>query len=477
MNHRSVFSALDVNRKYLGEAYQYSNWNKAAVKSALQLQGDTALIYGNIGVWKTKDNYKTFKEFNNGFPQGVDHRKIEKLIQIKSGDIYAGTLLGLFHLNQQANAWQPVELPVSEKRVVDFMEIHRDLYVLTRSHLLRQTKTGFEVVKLLPKNNYDGKISLFKTLWELHSGEAFGWFGKLFVDFIGILFLFLCFSGLVYFFFPGLIKKKKQKGNTVKRKVKFLKFNLRWHNYIGNWLLVFLIITTLTGMFLRPPLLIAIISNRVTKLPMTQLDRPNPWYDQLRRIIYDEELQRVVLATNEGIYYSDDLFELAPKVYIAQPPFSVMGVNVLKKVAAGQYLLGSFSGLFYWIPDRNIVVNYITTQPYVPVKRMGPPLSDHPIAGYLKDANGREIVFDYNLGAGNLSDASGFTPMPKQIADSPMSLWNLCLEIHTGRIYQYIFGKFYILFIPLAGLGILWTLIVGYLLYRKQRKKSTKISS
>jgi len=104
---------------------------------------------------------------------------------------------------------------------------------------------------------------------------------------------------------------------------------------------------------------------------------------------------------------------------------------------------------------------------------MGPPIAAHPIAGYLKDTEGKEILFDYNLGPGNLSDNSGFTQMPQEIENSRMSLWNLCLEIHTGRIYQYIFGKFYILFIPIAGLSILWILIVGYLLYRKQRKNKS----
>jgi len=62
--------------------------------------------------------------------------------------------------------------------------------------------------------------------------------------------------------------------------------------------------------------------------------------------------------------------------------------------------------------------------------------------------------------------------MPQNIQEAPMSLWNFCLEIHTGRIYQYLFGKFYILFIPLAGLTILWILITGYILYLKRRKKN-----
>lgn len=471
MNHRALFSSVDVGRNYLGSEYQYVNWNKAAVKSAVNIEGDTALIYGNVGVWKTTDNFKTFQNFNSGFKNGVDNRKIEKIVQLKSGDTYAGSLFGLFHRNPTSEKWEAVSLPVSEERIVDLMEIKNQLFVLSRSHLLKKTDVGFEIVNLLPHQNYDNKIGLFKTLWEIHSGEAFGLFGKLFVDFMGLVFIFLCFSGLVYFIYPKWIKKLKQKDRGVKTKIKFLKFNLNWHNHFGNWLIVFLLLITLTGMFLRPPLLIAIANNRVAKIPFTHLDNPNPWYDQLRRIMYDEELDRILLATNESVYFTDDHFESAPIRFAVQPPISVMGVNVFEKANTGSYLVGSFSGIFYWIPEKGLVFDYISKKPHVPVKRMGPPISAHPIAGYLKDAKGKEILFDYNLGAGNLSDNSGFTEMPKNIQNSPMSLWNLCLEIHTGRIYQYVFGKFYILFIPLAGISILWILIIGYILYRKQRKR------
>ncbi len=471
MNHRVLFSSVDVDRQYLGREYQYSNWNKAAVKSAVTIQGDTALIYGNIGVWETTDNFKTFRDFNSGFKSGVDNRKVDKLIKTSSGELYAGTLLGLFHQNTATENWEAVSLPAAEERIVDLVEIKGKLFVLTRSNLLKKTNEGFETVELLPSESFDNKIGLFKTLWEVHSGEAFGLFGQLFVDFIGLVFVFLCISGLVYFIYPDWIKKLKKKGLDVKRKVNFLEFNLKWHNHFGNWLIVFLVLTTLTGMFLRPPLLIAIVSNRVPKIPFTHLDNPNPWFDQLRRIMYDEELDRILLATNERVYYSDDDFTSAPKAFAVQPPISVMGVNVFEKTNKGSYIVGSFSGIFHWIPEKGMVFNYITKKPHVPVKTMGPPISAHPIAGYIKDAEGKEILFDYNLGAGNLSDATGFAPMPENIQQSPISLWNLCLEIHTGRIYQYIFGKFYILFIPLAGISILWILITGYILYLKQKRR------
>lgn len=468
MNHRETFSSVDVSRNYLGSEYQYKNWNKAAVKSSLQLEGDTALIYGNIGVWKTTDNYKTYDDFNQGFTDGIDNAKIEKLLKTSSGDIYAGTLMGLYkHIN---GAWQEVNLPVPEKRVVDLLEVKGGLYVLTRSNLLKQTPAGFDKVNLLAKANYDGKISLFKTLWEVHSGEAFGLLGKLFVDFIGLIFILLSISGIIYFIYPKWMKRLKVRGHEVKKKAKFLKFNLKWHNRLGYWMIVFLILTTLTGMFLRPPLLIAIANAKVGKLPFTHLDNLNPWYDQLRRITYDEELDRILLATNEGVYYSDNLFETAPIEFSSRVPVSVMGVNVFEVVKPGQYLVGSFSGLFYWIPERGLVFNYLTKKPHVAIKRMGPPISSHPIAGYLHDSEGREFVFDYSRGVGNMSDDIYFSQMPGQIQASPMSLWNLCLEIHTGRIYQYLFGKFYILFIPLAGLSIIWILITGLILYLRKRK-------
>jgi hypothetical protein len=430
MNHRETFSSIDVNRDYLGSEYKYENWNKAAVKSGLQLEGDTALIYGNIGVWKTNDNYKSFENLNQGFPEGIDNCKIEKLLKTSSGELYAGTLLGLYQFINEA--WVNIELPIEEERVVDLLEVKGDFYVLTRSNLLKQTASGFEKVNLLAKSDYDGKISLFKTLWEIHSGEAFGQIGKLFVDFIGLIFILLSISGIIYFIYPKWMKRIKSKGRDVKKKASFLKFNLKWHNRLGYWMIVFLILSALTGMFLRPPLLIAIANAKVDKLPFTHLDDPNPWYDQLRRISYDTELDRVILATNEGIYYSDDIFETAPLSFSTQAPVSVMGVNVLEVIKPGQYLVGSFSGLFYWIPERDLIFDYISKKPHVPIRRMGPPISSHPIAGYLRDSEGREFIFDYNLGVGNMTDRVHFVSMPPQIKTSPMSLWNLCLEIHTG---------------------------------------------
>ena len=85
----------------------------------------------------------------------------------------------------------------------------------------------------------------------------------------------------------------------------------------------------------------------------------------------------------------------------------------------------------------------------------------------------QEYFFDYNIGAVNINGTEEFTILPQQIIkDAPISLWNLALEIHTGRIYQSIIGDFYVLIVPLTGLFVLFILISGFIVWLKIRKKA-----
>jgi hypothetical protein len=104
-------------------------------------------------------------------------------------------------------------------------------------------------------------------------------------------------------------------------------------------------------MFLRPPLLAFIGNSRVGKIPLTVLAGPNPWYDQLRRLCYDEERNRFIVACFRGFYYSDEHFSSDLRKYRHQPPASIMGVNVLKITDSDNFLVGSFEGLFLWNPE------------------------------------------------------------------------------------------------------------------------------
>ncbi len=470
LNHRKAFSSFDISRDYLPKDYRINNWNNAAVKSTLKIGDNTYLIYGNIGIWKTDSSFNKFKDYNIGLPKGIDNKKICSMYFSSHHQLYAGTFLGFYKFNSATNAFEEIELPTHEQRVVDIIEKDGKIYLLTRSHLIITDYeiSHFTVKELPPPQNYDNKIGLFKTLWIIHSGEIYGTIGKIIVDIVGIIFIFLTITGLILFINRKRILKKFAKKEPITKIKKTNLWNLRWHNKVGWTTVIFLIITTATGIFLRPPFLITIANARVGKIPGTELATPNPWYDQLRRIMYDKEKERFLIATLNGIYYSDDNFKTELIKYKVQPPASVMGVNVFRKTSEDTYLIGSFEGLFEWNPKTGVVYDYIKKEIWHKPETMGPPIGDYLITAYSSDYKGQEIVFDYDKGAININKGKQFTKLPNTIKSAyRMSLWNLGLEIHTGRFYQFIFGKFYILIVPLAGLSILFILISGLIVWWK----------
>jgi hypothetical protein len=477
LNHRELLSSVDVSRKWLPRNYSYKNWNLAAVKGSASIGPDSMLVYGNIGVWLTDSTFRKFLDFNAGFPKGADNRKVNSVAVTGDHRIFAGTLFGLYKFEGK-RGWTELPLPVPERRIVKVLVLGDSLLVMTRSNILQASlsdkKLLFSVIKVPVGEDDDNQTSLFKTLWVIHSGEIYGTAGKLIVDGAGLIFILLTITGLIYFFMPYTLKRVKRE---MKSKLKhFNRFSLRWHNRIGAWTVLLLVLTTLTGMFLRPPLLIPIAGSRVGKIRFSELDNPNPWFDKFRDMLWDDRLQRFIIASNEGIYYSDDTFRSRLKRFHSQPPVSVMGINVLEKKDSGTYLVGSFSGIFEWIPDQDRVIDYITKTDYIDTGQGGPPFGAVTVAGYIKPPGGGEFVFDYAAGCLKLGNGSGLPEMPSGLVSaSPVSLWNASLEIHTGRIFEPLLGPFYILVVPLCGLAILLIQVTGFFAWwlGRKRKKST----
>ncbi|MBU1012881.1 MAG: PepSY domain-containing protein [Bacteroidetes bacterium] len=478
LNHRQTFANFEVNRKYLAGEYQYKNWNNASLKGSIQINSDSLLVYGNIGVWLTDSSYSSFTDFNKGFRSGIDNRKIFKLLKTENGSLLAATLFGLYIY--QNDGWQKIKLPVDEEQTVGLAFANDSVYVMTRSHILASIDNPgnyqFSEIKVFAPSGYDNKIGLFKTLWVIHSGEIYGKIGKLIVDLVAIVFIVLAITGLVYYFSPGIIRRRKNKDKDNSKIKQFNKFSIKWHNKIGIWLAVLLMITTISGMFLRPPMLIAIVNSRVAKLKYTNLDNPNPWFDRFRDILYDEELDRFLIGTVEGIYFSEDHFKSAPVLAPVQPPVSIMGINVFKKIGLGDYLIGSFYGLYRWIPDHGFVQDYISKSTQFNIDRAGPPIGQFMAAGFIEKNDGAEYHIDYNAGIIPLNSRVKFTEMSYQMLQkSPMSLWNFALEVHTGRFFKFIFGDLYILIIPILGLLAFTTILSGVVVWiklyvRKKRK-------
>lgn len=475
LNHRNIFSSIDVNRKWIPRNYHYYNWNLAAVKSAIKLPDDSLMLFGNIGVWKTDSSFTGFRDFNKGFPKGIDNRKIYTMLFTHNHRLLAGTLFGLY---EYKDGWEKISIPVNEDRIVKIIEKNDLLIVMTRSYLLNANlddkKLNFSKIKVLAGIDFNNKVGLFRTLWVIHSGEIYGTIGRLLVDTVGLLFIFITLTGVFYWFAPYLLKRVKETSKSGIRVAN--RFSLKWHNRLGYWSIVILLITTITGMFLRPPLLIPIANSEVTKIKHSKLDDPNPWSDKFRDLLYDEALKRLIVATSDGIYYSDNEFRSVLQKYAVQPPVSIMGINHFENISKGEYLVGSFIGLFRWVPGKALIEDNITKLPFDESSLEGSPFGAIAVSGFIGKIDGYRYVFDYSGGAIPLGKTTNFPQMPAEIVKkSPISLWNLALEIHTGRIWEFIIGPFYILIVPLTGLTSVLILVTGFFAwwipYRRRLKR------
>lgn len=476
LNHRGTFSGIDITRTSLPSEYRYFNWNNASVRGATQIANDSLLLYGNIGVWLTNKNFTQFVDFNQGFPKGIDKRKIADIKVTCTGEMFAATLFGLYRYNN--TDWEKVELPHKEERMVA-LEVRGDsLLAMSRSNLLlAMGKNGYKEFSVIPLKAPDGvekRVGLFTTIWFIHSGKIWGTSGKLIVDLGGLAMIILSMTGLFYFFAPSVIIRIKSRVQLRSRIKRVNRWSYKWHLDVGIVAALLLLIVTTTGIFLRPPLLIPIASKTVKPIKGSLLDDENFWSDNLRDIVYDTKRQYFVMATSEGIYaLSPDLVE-PPLKFAFQPPVSVMGINVLFE-EEGNYVVGSFSGLFKWNPFTHYLSDYLTGESVKPHSTLRSPFSARPIAGGA-NLYGNHIFFDYNTGAFSPTEEIILPPMPNEIiTKSGMSLWNLALEVHTWRIINFLISDFYILVVPIAGILGVVIIITGSLMwlirYRRRKKK------
>jgi hypothetical protein len=478
MNHRGFFSRFDVKRNWLPKEYRYSNWNNAAIRGATSISSDSLLVYGNVGIWITDNSLSTFSDFNKGFPKGIDNRKISDLILTSNGNLFAATLFGLYRLHEKDKQWTKVDLPIKENRIVALEQKGDSLIVLSRSYVLFANKSDdyhtFSSINISAPQGAEKRVTLFKTIWVIHSGEIYGLAGKIIVDIGGIAMILLSITGLIYFFAPKLLKKIKSRINLKSRVKSVNRWSYKWHLKVGIIVAFLLLIVSITGMFLRPPLLIPIASKTVKPIKGSHLDNSNYWHDKLRDIIYDPYRNIFLLSTSDGFYFLPNKLAHQPIIWPMQPPVSIMGINVLWQENDGSYTVGSFSGLYKWNPFQNVLSDYLTGNSISAQSGIRSPFGNQPIAGGIIMPNGHKLFFDYNLGAFSPDRDLSIPQMTQEIVDkSGMSLWNLALEIHTWRILNFMIGMFYILVVPIAGIVGLIIVVTGTLMWfikNKNRK-------
>ena len=558
LNHREAFSGCEVSRKWLPASYHIKNFNNGVVKGTVVKNSgslaisegfsDSILVYGCAGVFLTDYQLSTWQDFNAGLPKSIDERNVRHLVQARDGSLWCAALRDVYRYDENAQQWKKVELPGNEERIMDVALGKNSIQVvaLTRSRIFEITPIASNIdvsespsslassakggvsekspdifekksggfsekvgtfwgkyrveAKIIPaQKKYEPKTTLFKLVWHLHSGEFFGFPGKLVVDAIALVLIVLSITGIIRFILPyGIRRAKKVKSeerrvknslaakNRMKRLGKLFAWNMKWHNKIGYVTIVLTLWIAITGMCLRPPLMVPLV---LSKLPQAVGEDGNVWQDKLRAIRWDAVQGDWLVSTSEGFLRVDEDFSQAPKMLPDDecPKLSPMGVTVWESDGKGGWIVGSFRGIYRWNPvnhSLNQILDYFTGKPSEETSMI--PISDNLVCGYSEDfLGGKPLVFDFAKG---VEDAKGLAvalcndePKTSRNEESmsdlicetaPMSLWNVALELHVGRCYSPFLGPLSDLFVFLSGLLITLVLLSGYIISHRRRKKA-----
>lgn len=426
LNHRGAVRGVNVSRSLLPPWYKYERWNGGLLRGTIP-HGDSILIYGSGGVWMADSLGRSVRNFNCGLPRGADCRAIRNIVRCSDGTLVAVGTWGVYAL--RGGAW--VEVPIAaEERFSDVAVRGDSIIVVGRSHLFVTEALSdapkWSMVTLPEAEGEKARVSLFRTVWKLHSGELFGVAGRIVVDCVGVVLIVLCVTGVMYFF---------------RRKT------LRLHNAVGRWTIVLTLFVTATGFCLRPPLLIPLVL--IKTAPMWSSD--NAWHDKLRAIRYDGVYGDYLLYTSDGFYsVSGKTFEGSKVVRVSDAPrVSVMGVMVFE-AEGDKWVVGSFDGLCRWrrsgVRDGLRYASRVET------------LKSEAVSGYSTDFPKR-VVATYSRGTLEVHQ-------PEALCSLPMSLWGVALELHSGRLLFGASATWFYVFI--FGGALLWVLITGWQVWKRR---------
>ena len=240
------------------------------------------------------------------------------MAQTPDGSLFAAGQFGLYR--NDGKGWESTPLVLfAHERISDLVLKGDTMVVVGRSYLYTSVSpyNEFSRLELKAPEGYDGKVSLFRTVWLMHSGEMFGTVGKLIMDAVAVILIVLCLTGITYWLLPKYIKRIRMSGKTATGSIQLMKSSLNWHDKLGRYIMksslnwhdklgrysfIILMFVAFTGWCLRPPVLIALVSFRTPAIPYTVADSDNAWNDRLRMLRYDAEYGDWLLSSSEGIF-------------------------------------------------------------------------------------------------------------------------------------------------------------------------------
>jgi hypothetical protein len=490
LNHPEIISEISVPKMFIPKSYYTENWNRSSLINLKYSKKNinTAFLGGYEGIWKTTDGGKTFVSLNNnGFPNSLYYRKTKSIYLLEdsiNSKLLAGTFGGLYILDINKNVWSNIKLNNKNEKIVKILEYKDSLIVFTSSSAFitpNSNKLNFKLKQLFKKEN-ETKLTILELFFLLHNGELWGLPGKLLFDAVGIIIVFLSFSGIYLWLIPKSNKFKIFVKNNAKQ-IKWKLFNwlYKYHLKLGIWSFVVMLIIAFTGLFLRPPMMVMIMDGEIpiSKIPFFEME--NPWENRIRNAMYDKSEDRLIIDAKDGYWVNNVKNQKEFERESPPVPIFAMGATVMEQDDNGDYLIGSFAGLF----KVNYVIgkstDAITGSQDYSISNIRP--GSNLITGYFKNPFGQEFITTHFQGLQPINRSEiedKVFKMPRLInSNFRMPFWNYLFELHNGRIFQSLTGDFYLLIIPLGSLIFLMVLITGlfdWLYLKYNYKKTTKIN-
>jgi uncharacterized iron-regulated membrane protein len=453
LNHPEVIAGVDLPRAWLPGDYEYRNWNRQALRGSVRAPGGEEYLHGEAGVWLLQPGPGEPEALDVGFERSAYYRDTRTLLRLDGSPshLLAGTRGGLYLLGPSGR-WEPVPLPGAGKRphVVDLLEADGRVLALTRDRLYHADPTSpgaFSEVTLPRAPEPERGLPLFRLVFHLHSGALWGPAGRLFVDLSGLLLVFCAVTGTWFWW-------RRRRGSLARGRVgKLVRRGLSWHIRLGLWSAPLLLFVALTGFFQRPPFLIAIANAAYPPRLHPAPEERNPWQDLLRKALWDERRGTLVLSTADG-FHEGSLSGSEPfRRLEGGPPVSVMGATVFRSGPAGEYWVGSMSGLFRWERATGRVLDAFSGLP--PKSGSYGPVGEQKIMGLVPRAGGGLLALEYDLGLIGPEGAVAAIPMPVGLRDGGrISLWHALFELHNGRLFGFLLGWWSWILVPLGGLAL-----------------------
>lgn len=488
LNHPEWIADISVPRWLVPPQYTPQNWNRSALIAAQWSDADpsTGWFAGKMGIWRTTDGGRSFAPMMQGLPTSAYYVKAYSLLLHKNR-LWAGTEGGLYVCDPAIGVWRTVALGTEKVSVLKILR--------TRDHLLAFTGDGawqapvdaadraaWRPVDIPRDPSTPHEVSWVKLFFDLHGGKAWGLPGQLLFDIAGIIIIVLSVTAFYIWFYPWKRKRAAKRPDAPKPENggarRFHSWS-RWHNTLGIWFAVILLLIGFTGIFMRPPLLAVIGEGGISTDLYPGLHRPGPWEEKIKNALYDGAAHEIVLATTEGFWRGPADFT-APFVQTdLETPVFVMGATVFEDQGATGYLIGSFSGIFRRTPGPNSSHDLLTGERATPRSSVRP--AEVMVTGYLRTPEGEEFVTAHEQGLIPLNgaEAGDRFAMPEKLKSAAdMSLWNLMFELHNGRIFADLIGDWYILIVPLGAIIFFLVCLSGvydwFYVTLASRKKKTE---